>query len=143
MAQSDEMMENAKNMAHILDPDLAFLLYHKDEPVGVFVCLPDVNPFLKHLNGKLGISALISRYLHWTDITGLRICLFGVKEKYRQMGVPLVAFNHMIKLFHGQEKYKYVEAGWTLEDNDAINRFFTEGGISPYKRYRIYRKELI
>ena len=137
-----EMKKNASDMAFILDPNLAFFLCHKDEPVGVLVCLPDINPLLKRLNGKLGISALISRYLHWSDITGLRILMFGVKEKYRQMGVPLVVFDHLVKLLLRQDRYHYLEAGWTLEDNNAINNFFMEGGIQPYKRYRIYRKNL-
>jgi len=137
-----ELKENAKVMIHILDRKLAFFLYYRDEPVGVFLALPDVNPLLKRFNGKLGISALIKKYLHGSDINGLRILMFGVKEHYRQMGVPLVAFDHLMRVFRNQEKYQYIEAGWTLEDNDAINRFFIEGGADPYKRYRIYRKDL-
>ena len=41
-----EMQENAKNMVHILDPKLTFFLCHGHEHVGVFVCLPDINPLL-------------------------------------------------------------------------------------------------
>lgn len=136
----DEMRETVRNLKQILDRDWAFFLCHKDEPVGVFVCLPDINPLLKHFNGKLGPSALVKKYLYWSDINGLRILMFGVKEKYRQMGVPLVAFDHIMRVLRNQEKYQYIEAGWTLEDNDAINRFFMEGGTDPYKRYRIYKK---
>jgi hypothetical protein len=138
----EELRENAKEMIHILDHELAFLLYYREEPVGVFVCVPDINPLLKRFNGKLGITALVKKYLHWSDIIGLRILMFGVKEQYRQMGVPLVAFDHIMRVFSNHEKYQLLEAGWTLEDNDAINRLFVEGGVSPYKRYRIYRKNL-
>jgi hypothetical protein len=138
----EELRENAKEMIHILDHELAFLLYYREEPVGVFVCVPDINPLLKRFNGKLGITALVKKYLHWSDIIGLRILMFGVKEQYRQMGVPLVAFDHIMRVFSKHEKYQLLEAGWTLEDNDAINRLFVEGGVSPYKRYRIYRKNL-
>jgi len=136
-----EIAENAKSLTPILDPELAFFLCHKDEPIGVFVCLPDVNPLLKRFNGKLGVSALIKKHLYWSEITGLRILMFGVKEKYRQMGAPFVAFDHIMRVLRNQDKYRYIEAGWTLEDNDAINRFFIEGGTDPYKRYRIYRKD--
>ncbi len=137
-----ELKKSAKDMSHFLDRDMAFFLYHGNEVVGVFVAVPDINPLLKHFNGKLGFSALLTQYLPWSEIDGLRILMFGVKEEYRQMGVPFVAFDHLMGVIRNQEKYRYVEAGWTLEDNDAINRFFIEGGVDPYKRYRIYRKDL-
>jgi len=136
-----ELKKNAKDVVHIIDPELAFFLFFKEEPVGVFLALPDINPLLKRFNGKLGISALIKKYLHWSEINGLRILMLGVKEHYRQMGVPLVAFDHIMRVLGDHEKYQHLEAGWTLEDNHAINRFFMEGGKEPYKRYRIYRKD--
>jgi hypothetical protein len=138
----DELKESAKEMEYILDPDFAFFLCHRDEAVGVFLALPDINPFLRHLNGKLGPSVLIKKYRYWSEINGIRILLFGVKEKYRQMGVPLVALKQLYEAFQKNKQYTYIEAGWTLEDNQAINGFFQEGGMKPYKRYRIFRKEL-
>ena len=138
----EELSESAKELAHIIDPDLAFFLYQGDEPVGVFLALPDINPFLKRLKGKLGPSAFIKRLLYSSEITGIRILLFGVKDKYRQMGVPLVVFNQLMKIFIQKKQYNYIEAGWTLEDNQAINEFFREGGLKPHKRYRIFRKDL-
>jgi len=136
-----ELKKNAKDVVHIIDPELAFFLFFKEEPVGVFLALPDINPLLKRFNGKLGISALIKKYLHWSEINGLRVLMLGVKEHYRQLGVPLVAFDHIMRVLGDHEKYQHLEAGWTLEDNHAINRFFMEGGKEPYKRYRIYRKD--
>jgi hypothetical protein len=58
------------------------------------------------------------------------------------MGVPLVALKQLYEAFQKNKQYTYIEAGWTLEDNQAINGFFQEGGMKPYKRYRIFRKEL-
>jgi hypothetical protein len=138
----DEIKASAKEMRFIMDPDLAFFLYHGDEAVGVFLALPDINPFLKRLNGKLGPTALIKKFRYWSEVDGMRILLFGVKEKYRQMGVPLVVLKELHDVFENKSEYNYIEAAWTLEDNDAINGFFKEGGKEPYKKYRIFRKEL-
>ncbi|MFC1884076.1 acyl-CoA N-acyltransferase [Thermodesulfobacteriota bacterium] len=139
---NEELEASAKEMEFILDPDLAFFLYHGDEAVGVFLALPNINPFLKRLNGKLGPTALIKKFRYWSEVDGIRILLFGVKEKYRQMGVPLVVLKQLYSVFENSAQYKYIEAGWTLEDNQAINGFFQEGGMKPYKKYRIFRKDL-
>jgi hypothetical protein len=137
-----ELKETAREIKRILDPDFAFFLYYGNEPVGICLLLPDANPLLKRLNGRLGISALIKKYRYWSEVTGLRGLLFGVKERYRQTGVPLVAFDHLVRSFRSKEQYRYVELGWNLEDNQAINRLYEEGGARPTKRYRIYQKDL-
>lgn len=139
---SEELNQSAKQLKQLVDPELAFFLYHKDEAVGGFLALPDVNPFLRRLNGKLGPSALIKKYRFWSEINGIRILLFGVKEKYRQMGVPFVALKQLYDAFQKKLQYNYIESGWNLEDNQAINGIFQEGGNKPCKRYRIFRKEL-
>ena len=68
--------------------------------------------------------------------------MFGVKKEYGQLGLPLVALDHVVRELASKEQYRSVELGWTLEDNQDINRGFHDMGVQPYKRYRIYRKEL-
>ena len=58
------------------------------------------------------------------------------------MGLPLVVFDHLNHLLREKKHYKYLELGWNLEDNENINRFDAEIGGRPYKRYRIFRKDL-
>ena len=48
-------LEMGKDMVKIGDPDLAFFIYYEDEPAGVCVVLPDINPLLKRLNGRIGL----------------------------------------------------------------------------------------
>ena len=47
-----------------------------------------------------------------------------------------------MKAFRSKDQYRYVELGWHLQDNQAINRRYEEGGVRVAKRYRIYRKDL-
>ncbi len=137
-----ELNETAKNIARILDTDLAFFLYYEDEPAGVCLTLPDINPILKRLNGRLGLFALIKKHLYWSEISGMRVLLLGVKDKYHRIGLPMVAFGHVYRAVKKKNQYKYLELGWTLEDNNAANRLIEACGVKPYKRYRIYRKDL-
>ena len=138
----EEIFDVAKQIVPFVDVDLIFFIYFHDEPVGVSIVLPDVNPLLKRFDGKLGISALFKKYKYWSEINGLRGYILGIKEKYRQMGLPLAAFTYFINKVMGKAQYHYLEVGWTLEDNAAINQLFEDAGAQPYRRYRIYRKEL-
>jgi hypothetical protein len=137
----DEMKEMARNISRIADPDLVFFLYYKDDPAAVGLVVPDINPLLKRLNGKLGLLGYLKIALYKREIKGLRAMLFGVRKNYQKLGLPLVAFDYMNRTGR-QKNYQYLELGWNLEDNDSINQFDREVGGKVLKRYRIYRKNL-
>lgn len=138
----NETREIGKSMVEIADPDLAFFIYYEDDPVGVCVILPDVNPLLKRLNGHIGLSGVLKFLLYRREIIGLRALLFGIKEKYRQLGFPLLVFRHLYEIVKNKGKYRYLELGWTLEDNEPINSLVEESGARMHKKYCIYRKSL-
>ena len=138
----EEMRDIQKSVMVFADPDLAFFIYYEDEPAAVCVIFPDINPLLKRLNGRIGLLGLLKVLLYRREITGLRCLMFGIKEKYRQLGVPMLVFHHIFEVVRQKNKYHSLELGWTLEDNAAINSLIEEAGAKKYKRYRIFRKFL-
>jgi hypothetical protein len=138
----NEMREIQKNVKPFADPDLVFFIYYDEEPAAVCVIFPDVNPLLKRLNGKIGLSGIFKALFYRREITGLRLIMFGIKEKYRQLGLPMLAFQHIYQVAREKKHYQDLEMGWTLEDNESINFLTEETGAKKYKRYRIFRKPL-
>jgi hypothetical protein len=138
----NEIRDIQKSVMKFADPDLAFFIYYENEPAAVCVIFPDINPLLRRLNGHIGVMGVLKAILYQREIKGMRLLLFGIKEKYRQMGIPMLAFHHIYEIASKKEKYRYLELGWTLEDNEAINSLIEESGAKAYKKYRIFRKSL-
>lgn len=138
----NEMKDIQKNVMEFTDPDLTFFIYYEDQPAAICVIFPDMNPLLKRLNGRIGLLGLLKFLLYRRQIRGLRCLMFGVKEEYRQMGIPMLAFHHIYEIARKQKKYQNLEMGWTLEDNESINSLVEEAGAKRYKKYRIFRKPL-
>ncbi len=138
----NEMKDIQKSVKPFADPDLVFFIYYDNEPAAVCVIFPDINPLLKCLNGRLSPLGLLRALIYWRKIRGLRLLMFGIKEKYRQLGLPMLAFQHIYKIAKGKKKYQHLEMGWTLEDNESINALIEEAGARIYKTYRIFRKSL-
>jgi len=138
----EEMREMGRNLVRIIDEELVFFLYYDAEPVGVVMILPDINPLLRRFDGKIGLRGLYHILLHKHEVKGLRGVLFGVKKPYQRLGLPVVAFDHLNKLLREKTDYEYLEFGWNLEDNDAINKFEIEAGAKIHNRYRIYRRSI-
>ncbi|MFO7643890.1 MAG: acyl-CoA N-acyltransferase [Desulfosarcina sp.] len=137
-----ETIEIGKGMAKIADPDLAFFIYHENEPAGVCLILPDINPLLKRLNGRIGLLGPLKVLLYRHEITGLRCLAFGIKEKYRQLGLPLLAFRYLYDVVRKKGKYHSLELGWTLEDNESVNFLIEEAGARVRNTYRVFSKTL-
>jgi hypothetical protein len=137
-----EMREIQKNVKPFADPDLVFFIYYDEVPAAVCVIFPDVNPLLKRLNGRIGLLGIFKALFYRKEITGLRLIMFGIKEKYRQLGLPMLAFQHIYQVAREKKHYQDLEMGWTLEDNESINFLTEETGAKEYKKYRIFRKPL-
>jgi hypothetical protein len=83
--------------------------------------------------------------LYRREINGLRGLIFGIRKRYRQMGLPVLAFSYLFRKLIENPKhpgYEYIELGWNLEDNDMINQWYLDGGVKVNKKFRMYRKEL-
>ena len=137
----DELMESVRDLPKIADPDLIFFPYYEGEPVGVAMMLPDANPLLRRLNGKLGLLGLLKIALYRKEITGVRGLLFGVKERYQRLGASIICWDWAYRKWK-EKGYQYCEFGWNLEDNRGINQFDLATGGRINKRYRIYSKDL-
>src|SRR5699024_12723402 len=44
-----------KSMKPVIDERIVWFIYHKEEPIGFWLNLPDLNQWFKYLNGKFGL----------------------------------------------------------------------------------------
>jgi len=139
---NNEMRDIQKSVKPFADPDFVFFINYENEPAAVCVIFPDINPLLKRLNGRIGLRGLLKALIYRREIKGLRLLMFGIKEKYRQLGLPMLAFHHIYEIVRGKKKYQHLEMGWTLEENESINALTGEAGARIHKKYRIFRKSL-
>lgn len=137
-----EMRDIQKDVMKFVDPDLVFFIYYEQEPAAFCVIFPDINPLLKRLNGRIGLAGMLKFFLYRREIRGLRLLMLGIKAKYQQLGLPMLAFHHIYEVVRKKEKFHSLELGWTLEDNEAINALIEEAGAKKTKQYRIFRKSI-
>ena len=108
------------------------------------VALPDYTPLLKRLNGRLS-PLLPWHYFRTRKLfgQGYRIILFGIREAFRLMGLPLLLFDYMLEKAKNSPDFQWVEGSWVLEDNAPVCDLIEDFSGTITKRYRIYRKDLV
>lgn len=138
-----EAEQHVKELKSVLDPEFFVLFFHNNEPAAGMVALPDMAPLLRRLNGKLGISALWHWWQSRAEIRGgYRIILFGIREEFRLMGLPLLLLDFMLEKARQHPHFQWVEGSWVLEDNAPVNDLLEDFSGQLTKRYRLYRREI-
>lgn len=142
-----EARHAAKQMKPILKSHLVQLCEIEGEIAAFMITIPDMNDWIKDLNGKLlpfGWAKLLWRVMRFRP-KRMRVPLMGVRKKYQNgpmagaMAYIMIEHIRAAGVARGAE---FGEISWILEDNLAMMSIAKQIDSQRYKTYRIYEKEL-
>jgi hypothetical protein len=143
----EEIVALGKNLKMLVGEEYIAIASYRGEPAAMAVTLPNLNDWIRDLNGKLlpfGWAKLAWR-LMMAPPQSVRMPLMGVRRKFHAtpMGSALaLAVIDAVRSYHLGRGTKRAELSWILEDNMPMRRMIEALGGVPYKTYRIYEKRL-
>lgn len=139
-----EMDFMAARLKPLLFEGLVWLAETHNQPVGFLLALPDYNPALQPLRGRLLTPKLFQflPYLFgWRCPKWARVITLGVTAAYRNKGIESALLVEGLKVGYDSGMTD-AEASWILEDNVMMCRVIEAIGGRIYKRYRLYERGL-
>jgi GNAT superfamily N-acetyltransferase len=136
-----EAQHMAKTLKLAVIPELTILAEIDGELVGCFVAIPDLNQLFQHMHGHLTPWGLLRFWYRRRRLDTVRVAIMGIKKRYQRLGIDLLLY---VESWKQAPKRGVVrgELAWILEDNTLMIRALEDVGAFPYKRYRLYQKEL-
>ncbi|HTJ14071.1 MAG TPA: GNAT family N-acetyltransferase [Dinghuibacter sp.] len=137
----DAIRESFRQMKAIADEKIIWFAYHKDEPIGFVLCLPDANQILKHLHGKMNLWAKL-KFLYYrktTTIDRLRIIVMGCKKKFQNHGIESALIRCLQDEVLPRHTIKGVELAWVGDFNQKMLAIHEATGAITDKVHRTYR----
>jgi GNAT superfamily N-acetyltransferase len=133
----EEVRHAAKGLRHLIVPRLAVGAMVEDRLIGTVFCLPDYNPRIKQINGRLFPFAFLRLLLGKRRIKRVRMISTNVIPEYQRLGVGLVLMSALVPkaVEWGIEE---AEFSWVLESNLLSKGSLEKGGAQRTKTYRIY-----
>ncbi|MCY2993324.1 MAG: GNAT family N-acetyltransferase [Planctomycetota bacterium] len=133
----EEILHLGRQFRFLMVPDFTLGAEIDGKLVGFAIGLPDYNPRLKQLDGRLwpfGFLRLLSRK---RELQKLRIMAVNVIPEYQRLGIPLVLTDAMVPsvIEWGIQEIEY---SWILESNPRSHANLEKVGTQLLKRYRIY-----
>lgn len=138
--QTKELFDALKPIMH---EQLMWFAYYKEQAIGFFIMLPDLNELLQHLNGKMNLYAKM-RFLYYKHIQKNKNAIgliFGVVPEFQKRGIEAAMIYEFSK--SGRKAsfpFLNLEMNWIGDFNPRMSHLMEHVGAKIYKTHHTYRK---
>jgi hypothetical protein len=142
-----ELDKLGKDLKLLVNGNYGYIASYKGEPAAFVVTLPNLNDWIKGMNGSIlpfNWAKLIGHIIRKKP-TSFRMPLMGVRRKFHNTPTGSALSTLVIdaaRSYHVGRGGKTAELSWILEDNYPVRKLIEAFGGVPYKTYRIYEKAL-
>ncbi len=137
-----EMKQMSCGMKRLIVPEMTFVAEVDGQPIGVAFVLPDYNPRIKEINGRLFPFGFIKLLRNRGAIKRVRAISTNVIPEYQRWGISLVLLKALaLKIL--QTEIEEVEFSWVLESNTLSRGSLEKGGAKLTKTYRLYDGDVL
>jgi len=121
-------------------PELAMAAEIDGKLVGAVLCLPDYNPRIRQIDGRLLPFGFLRLLWNKRAIKKVRLLAANVLPEYQLLGVGLVLLRALVPagLACGIEEVEY---SWVAESNLLSRGSLEKGGAKRIKTYRVYDRD--
>ena len=132
-----------KKMKPVMDERLIWFAYHKEEPIAMFVNLPDLNQWFKYLDGKFGLLQKIKflwikQFKPNKKFSGI---VFGVVPEWQGKGIDSYIVVESAKLIQtAAVSYTEYEMQWIGDFNpkminiaESLGETFRSRNLTTYR----------
>lgn len=137
---AEEFFHKAKDMRAVLDPDLVRVAEVDGKPVGFLLGLPDLNVPIRRSRGRLLPWGWLRLLRARKTVNRCRVIALGVEPGYRVRGIEALILADSFAAIGS--RYAWAEASWVLADNHAMLNGLALYNFSPYKRWRLYERDI-
>ncbi len=137
----DQIMKLFKTLGPVMDERMIRFAYYNEDPIAMFINIPDVNQYFKHFDGQLGWKQKI--HLMWMKfrktnkrLTGLA---FGVVPKFQSLGIDSYLIYSTSIILDQIKVYNEYEMGWAADWNPKMVNIYKSLGADPSRRMVTFR----
>jgi hypothetical protein len=136
-----DVMKLFNKMKSVMDEKVIWFAYYKEEPIAMWINIPDLNEYFKHFNGRLGLIEKL-RLLWMKKNHACRIftgIAFGIVPKFQALGIDSFMIYEASLVIQPSAWYDRYEMGWAGEWNPKMINIYKSLGATQSRRMVTYR----
>lgn len=111
-----------QSMKPVMDEKIIWFAYHKGNPIAMWINLPDLNYWFKHLDGKFNLFAKL-KFLwvkYWNKPVKMTGIVFGIVPEFQGIGIDSYIIYSGALLIQNKLTYKRFEMQWIGDFNPTM-----------------------
>jgi hypothetical protein len=129
------------SMKAVIDPNICWFVYYNNEPIAMWINLPDLNQYFKYFKGKFGLlQKLYFLYLQRTKKIN-RFCglVYGVVPQWQGKGTDALMIVDCRKYIDKTSAYQKFEMQWIGDFNPRMVNLAKNLDTSIVRKLSTYR----
>lgn len=136
-----EFRFQAKDLVLIMDPGITLVAYRDGEPVGLVICIPDVNALLRATRSRLSLTTPY-HFLRNRLCRKRAVLIFAsTTPAHQNSGISSAILSAVMRRLIARG-YSSLGITWVADGNAASLRLVEKMGGKPLHRLHLYRKSL-
>jgi len=131
----------AKDMKWVMDPRISAVLHHKGRPAACIICIPDLNPFLRRIRSRMGLTMPWHFLRHRLSNRRCVLIFSGVIPELQGQGVNPVVLRRVMLAMQAAG-YTHCGNTWIADVNGASLAQKQKAGARPLHRLHLFGKPL-
>ena len=137
----DELRDFLVSSKMMIEEKFIWFAYHENEPIAIFVMIPDINQILRKLDGRLHFWNVLKLlwYKRRNYMTRTRSIIIGISPKYQRSGIDAAIFWHLRPVMYSKPWFKEMELSWAGDFNPKIIALYESVGGKHMKTHYTMR----
>jgi GNAT superfamily N-acetyltransferase len=137
----EEFLYPCEGMTWVIDQHISMVARERGQAVGVLLCIPDLNPFLRVVRSRVRPSVLWHLLKLKLRPRRASVIFFSVRRSHHNLGVNGVLL-HKVTTALRDRGYTHLGISWVSDSNAASHRQMQKLAASPLHRLHLFRKAL-
>jgi hypothetical protein len=111
-----------RSLEPVLDPYLVWFAFYRNEPIAMWISIPDINQILKHLDGRFDLWGKLKFLYYKTTGACNRFVglIYGIVPEFQGTGVDYFMIVEAEKVIKSKTRYKSTELLWQGDFNPKM-----------------------
>ncbi len=128
-----EFVKMFADLKPIVNPNFIWFVYKDGYPIGMEVCLPDLNRNIKPFKGKLNLFNKLKLVTSIKKVDRARLLVFGINPDFHKTGVMAALYWKMTESLK-KAGVKELEMSWVGDYNPTVNKLYKHLGNSVHAK---------
>jgi GNAT superfamily N-acetyltransferase len=138
----EEFEFQAQDMMWVIDPELTVLAYQNGEPVGVVICIPDLNPLLKATGSRFSFGTIVEYFKFRRHRKRAVIIYYSVSPKLHGQGLAGLMLYHVTEALK-RKNYETLGITWIADENIGSLKQTERLEAKELQKLHLFKKGLL